>query len=69
MDDLTIEELSALISVNLNDLENLYYKDAIKRTEKIEHYAALLAKLTKKAAQAWEEDFKPSFLESLGSSE
>jgi hypothetical protein len=68
MGKLTVEELIALIQVNMNGLTDLYYKDAVKRVKRVEHYAAILAEEIREAAQL-EEDFKPSFLQPEGSSE
>ncbi len=68
MGKLTIEELIALIQVNMNGLTDLYYKDAVRKAEKIERYAAILAEEVREAAQR-EENFKPSFLEPEDSSE
>lgn len=52
----------------MNGLTDLYYKDAVKRVKRVEHYAAILAEEIREAAQL-EEDFKPSFLQPEGSSE
>lgn len=59
MNDLTVEELVALISINMvglnSDLTNLVPEEALVRVGKVKEYAALLEEKIQQAAEAWDE--------------
>lgn len=57
--DLTVEELTELISVNMIGLDSELYEltpsEALERVAKIKTYANLLEEKIKQAAKDWEE--------------